>query len=523
MILDIEPTGRALWRERVRLTPERTFLRWSDRTWTYAEFDEEMLRLAGGLQAAGVTRGTRVVVALPNRPEAIRVLLALHHLGSVYVPLMPNTTVSELAFPIGHCEAELVIADEQAAPVILGERDRFPHLRRLISTASSPASIDPGARVERLSEMEGGAPLAPEALAGYDDNALAAILYTSGSTGRPKGVLIGAGSFYSVGQAYADRFEVTAEDIYLLPTPFGHAVGALTSLSATLHTGGSLAMVDRFSPSRFWRDVEQHKATYSVLFPAHLNLLLETAEPAAAAGATSLRLVITHSFVKPFRERFGVELATVWGMTETGALSVGSEPGYSGELGDNYVGTPMLGVELATYDERMRPCPAGRPGEIALRHPHVMQGYLNDEAATRQTLVDGWVRSGDQGTIDEQGRLFFVGRLKNMIKRSGENISAEEVETALLEHPDVSECSVFAVPDRIRTEEVAAVAVRKAGSVLDEQTLRGSCEQRLIRWKLPRYIIIRDEPLPRLGNGKLDRVAMAASIDLGAAWDATGS
>jgi acyl-CoA synthetase (AMP-forming)/AMP-acid ligase II len=199
----------------------------------------------------------------------------------------------------------------------------------------------------------------------------------------------------------------------------------------------------------------------------------------------------------------------------------GDRPGYDGGLGDNYVGVPMKGVEVAVLDDTLQPVAPGADGEIALRHRHVMLGYLNDEEATSATLHDGWVRSGDIGHLDDEGRLFFVGRFKNVIKRSGENVSAEEVETVLAEHPDVAECTVFAVPDPIRTEEVGAVVVRRPGATADPEAQRAACAAKLVRWKLPRYVFLREEPLPRLPNGKLDRVALRASLDLEHAWDAT--
>jgi crotonobetaine/carnitine-CoA ligase len=371
-----------------------------------------------------------------------------------------------------------------------------------------------------LAELAASAPKPAASLRGYDEDSVAAILYTSGSTGRSKGVMMRAGCFASVGDAFAERYGISGDDTYFLPTTLAHAVGCVTALSITLQRGGRLALADRFSPSSFWEQLAAAGGTYSILFPAHLNLLLEADRGTPAAGEHPLRLVITHAYVGRFRERFAVELATVWGMTETGALCVGSEPGYRGELGDNYIGTPMKGVEVAVLDERLQPVPAGEGGEIALRHRHVMLGYLKDPAATAQSLVDGWVRSGDLGRLDEHGRLFFVGRLKNMIKRSGENISAEEVEAALSSHPDVVECTVFAVADRIRTEEVFAAVVRRSGTTADPAVLRSFCAEQLARWKLPRYIAVRDEPLARLPNGKLDRVALRASLDLAAAWDA---
>lgn len=503
----MQQTGRELWQWRVEQTPDRPFVRFGQRDWTYAEFDDDVRRLAGGLGGIGVGPGARVLVAMANAPGTIRVHLALHQLGAAFVPLLPGLTSAELAFPINHSEAKLLIADQAVGEQVRAMRDDCPTLERIVST-------------DELAELAASEAPAHAPLDGYGEDSLAAILYTSGSTGRPKGVMIRAGSFFSVGDAFADRYGITADDTYFLPTTLSHAVGCLTAVSMTMRRGGTLAITDRFSPSSFWTQLAEAGGTYSILFPAQLNLLLESADGAPAASDHSLRLVITHAYIGRFRQRFGVELATVWGMTETGALCVGSEPGYLGEHGDNYVGTPMKDVEVAVLDERLNTLGPAQHGEIALRHRDVMLGYLKDPDATKQTLVNGWVRSGDLGVLDQQGRLFFVGRLKNVIKRSGENISAEEVEAALAEHSDVAECTVFAVPDPIRTEEVYAVVVRRQGALADPVALRTFCGETLVRWKLPRYVMIRDEPLPRLPSGKLDRVALRASLDGVAAWDA---
>jgi len=184
------------------------------------------------------------------------------------------------------------------------------------------------------------------------------------------------------------------------------------------------------------------------------------------------------------------------------------------------VGRAFTGGEVGIFDEDFNRVGPYRYGELCYRHPMAMIGYLNDPGATATTLRDGWVRSGDRGFVDHSGRAYFAGRYKAMIKRSGENVSAEEVEAALMEHPDVVECVVVAVPDRIRTEEVGAIVVRRAGTDADPVALRDAAAQRLIRWKLPRYILVRDEPLPRLGNGKIDRTSAAETIDPAEVWDA---
>ncbi len=518
--VDTFETGRDLWRWRVEATPDRIFLRHLDRTWTFAEFDLERRRLAAGLGAIDVGLGTRVAVGLTNRPEMVAVQFALQELGAVCIPLLQGLTLAELSYPLAHSGATHLVVDGDVAATLLPATGSgaFTRLTRVV--VADEVEAPPGLSVERLGGLAEAEPLVPAPLLGHGRNALSLVLYTSGSTGRPKGVMVGAGSFADVGDAFADIFGLRSDDNFILPMPLAHAIGALTALGIAMHTGCSITLVDRFSPTAFWRQVIAARASTTILFPAHLNLLLEVDDGTPQPGEHPLRLVITHAFLRRFRERFGVPLATVWGMTETGAICTGSEPGYEGELGENYVGTPMRGAEVAVFDETFARLPAGATGEICLRHRAVMLGYLDQPDETAKTLVDGWIRSGDRGTVDEHGRVFFAGRFKNVIKRSGENISAEEVELALDRHPDVSECAVFGVADALRAEEVAAVVVVRPGAALTEITLRDSCRDALVRWKLPRYVVLRAEPLPRLGNGKIDRVGLAERFDPASAWDA---
>src|SRR5215211_3255509 len=200
-----EATGRALWRRRVEETPARPFLANEGRTWTYAEFDRDVRRLAAGLRRLGVGRETRVLVGMGNRPDTVQAQLALHELGAVSVPLLAGLTFSELEYPINHSGARFLLADEGVAPVVLPEVERCPGVERVLLAGGAEAP--PGARAERLEALMAGPGEPPphEPLDGYDDRSPAFILYTSGSTGRPKGVVLGAGSFYSCGDAFAER------------------------------------------------------------------------------------------------------------------------------------------------------------------------------------------------------------------------------------------------------------------------------------------------------------------------------
>ncbi|HEY4098760.1 MAG TPA: AMP-binding protein [Baekduia sp.] len=495
-------TARELWRARVADTPAAPFVVEGGRTLSFAEADGAMLRIAGALRAAGVEAGTRVLVGLPNATRTVLVHAALRELGAVIVPLLPGLRLPELTFQIEHSQATVLVAGDPIASILAPALDEFPGLTRLA-----------------LEDLDGHAPIAPGAeLPGHGPDSPWAILYTSGSTGRPKGVVLPSGAFVNGGACYADRFAIGSDDNLLVATPIAHAVGALTLPSMALRAGCRMTVVDRFSPSRFWDDVAAGGATATILFPAQLNLLLQL-DGGPAAGASTLRLVITHAWVAPFRERFGVELGLCWGMTETGAAGTGTPVGYHGS-GDGCVGTAMRGVQLSIRDDAGRPVPAGTEGALCIRNDHQMLGYLDDAAATASTIVDGWLHSGDRAVLDEQGRLFYRGRLKNMIKRSGENISPEEVEAVLDAHDGVEESLVLGVADALRTEEVVAVVASRAGARVDAEALAAHVGAQLARWKAPRYIRVSPEPLPRLANGKIDRLGVLAALDLDACWDA---
>jgi crotonobetaine/carnitine-CoA ligase len=404
---------------------------------------------------------------------------------------MPGLTFDELAYQARHSEATALIAGEPIASLLLPRLSEFPDITTVIDARALPDAepVDPHRRID------------------LDVLSPWAIFYTSGSSGRPKGVVLPAGALPSGGAAYADRFEVEPEDNFLLATTMAHAVGGLTAPCIALYKGCRLTIVDRFSPSTFWPAVQEYETTVTILFPAHLNLLLETEAGAPTPGSTPMRLMITHAWVEAFRRRFGIELALCWGMTETGAGCTGSLPGYRGPE-DGYVGPAMDGFEIAI-----------KHGEICVRNPYRMLEYLADPQATDATIIDGWIHSGDRGELDADGGLWFQGRIKNMIKRSGENVSPEEIESVLIGHDAVSECLVLGVPDPIRTEEVAAVVVVRAGATVTPEELVEFAAERLARWKAPRYVRLTEAPLPRLGGGKVDRQRARRELDLAAAWD----
>lgn len=496
-------TPRAMLAARVAASPDRVFLRAGGRSVTFGEFELTKRRAARALRELGVAAGERVLIGMENRLEAVMVQHAVTQLGAVSVPLVPGLTAEELMWQCGHSAAATLVADAPAAELLRPRLGELPAVERTLFDVDAALSCEP---------------LEPEPLPD-DPRAPWAVLYTSGSTGRPKGVVLPAGAFAAGGTGYAERFGVRAGDNCLLPTPLAHAVGALTVQSMALHKGNSITVVDRFSPRLFWDQVVTHGVTFVILFPAQLNLLLEIQDSGPARDSTPLRMVLTHAWHQRFRDRFGPELKLCWGMTETGAVSCGSEPGYAGDGPDGYIGAPWPLAEIAAFGDDGRRLASGHVGELRLRHPFVMLGYLDDAEATAATLSDGWIRTGDRGYVDDNGHLVYQGRFKHVIKRSGENIGAEEVEAVLDVFPGVNESMVFGVPDRIRTEEVMAVVAAEPGGELSPAELCAAAGQRLARWKVPRYVLVIEGTLPRLPNGKLDRVGARERYAPEDAWD----
>jgi crotonobetaine/carnitine-CoA ligase len=262
----------------------------------------------------------------------------------------------------------------------------------------------------------------------------------------------------------------------------------------------------------------EHGATLALLFTAQISMLMSLPED-PADRENDLRLSISHVVSPAFTERYGTEILTTFSQTESLGLGVMTPPG-SREFGAGVVGPAMPPeLEIRVVDPDDREVPRGERGEICLRHPHLMLGYHRDPDTTGVTMRGGWLHTGDIGTMDDRGWLTFHGRLKNVIKRMGENIAGEEIEFALMRHPDVEEAVVCGVPDPIRSEEVYAVVHCREGRTPEIPALIAWIGRELSAWKLPRYVRVEPTPFPRLPNGKLDRVQITRDVNAVGAWD----
>jgi crotonobetaine/carnitine-CoA ligase len=473
-----ELTVREAWEAQVRRSPDAPAISAQDGDWTYAEFDAWVNRCANGLAELGAGWGTTVAILLPSSAGFLRLQLAVAKLGGVLVPLIAGSTAAEVAYVADHASVEMLITD--AAGVELARAGGIAPALGVHAELPESSSEPP--------RESGARPMDPMA-----------IMYTSGSTGRPKGVVQPSASLASAGAALRDAFGMGPDDGVLCALPLFHTAATHMAFGSALAAGSTLTLVDRFSRGGFWERARHSRARVTYMFPAQMAILM-TAEPSSLDRAHRLRVCFSHVRNQPFCDRFGIDVCPGWAMTETCGMGTVTRPG-AGDPGPGRIG--VVYPEDAAVEVR--------DGQIWFRHPHAMTAYYRDPEATAAACRAGWVASGDRGAIDPDGVLRFEGRLKNMIKRSGENIAGEEVEFAIMEHPAVEECVVFAVPDEIRTEEVYAIVCVRAGQRVGPDELWNWCRTRLAAFKVPRFLELRETSFPRLANGKTDRSSVIAA------------
>jgi crotonobetaine/carnitine-CoA ligase len=479
---------------------------------TRERFKDGVERFAGYLSER-VGPGDRVVIMLENRAEFMMAWLAVNACGASLVSM--NTSAGE--HDAGH-----VIRDSGAVLAIVGADaeelvSRVSSLQEVVVVAGAePDGLDP--------YVADGAPLRLEDV-DPDPEAITNIYYTSGTTGPPKGCMVDHAYWLRFVDLYIRLYGMAADDRLLCCLQFFYNDPPWLFL-VSLHAGTSLVVMRRFSVSRFWRVVAEHRITRLFALASIPNLLLK-AEPRAEEQEHevdfALHIGIAAQLHGDFVKRWGFPWVEGYGLTETG-LVVAMPLEYGEEMtGSGSIGLPCPEVDIRLVGDDGADVDVDEPGEILIRAPGMMRGYLNRPEATAEAVRDGWLHSGDVGRRDERGFLYFVGRKKDIIRRSGENVAAAEVEDVLRAHPDVLEAAVVPVPDELRGEEVKAYValVEDAGAESrDPRTLIEFCRTRLAKHKVPRYIEYRSE-FPRTPSMRVKKSALLQETEdlTTAAWD----
>jgi len=485
---------------------------------TFAEAAGTVRRLAERYAAAGYGLGHRVGLLLESRPEHMLHKLALNTLGVCCVPVNPDYRPRETAYLVDHARLDLL--------VVLHSR------RPEVDAALEIATHRPPVRELETFAEAGPPPAATPAQAGtIDGETPASILYTSGTTGKPKGCVLSHRYELASGLAYATRGGLATlregRDRIYNPLPLFHVNAAILSFFCVLITGCCQVQSDRFRPTRFWDEVRQTRATVVHYLGVIVQMLM--VQP---AGPQDRDHAVRFGFgagVEPqlhaaFEERFGFPLLELWGMTEMVRAMVDCHA--PRQVGTRAFGRPLpeAGVEAMVVDDHDREVPRNSVGELVIRHSAAtprqdfFSGYLDDPAATEAALRSGWFHTGDLVTQDDGGMLHFVDRRKNIIRRSGENIAAAEVEATLLTHPWVQQAAVMAVPDDIREEEVMACVVLRPGvdqpvPALAAEALFAHCDAGMAYYKAPGWVWFTDH-IPTTGTQKIQKHAIfPADVD----------
>lgn len=484
---------------------------------TYGQFGERALKLASALRKQGIEPGDRVAFLSFNNHQLLEGYYGAPLARAIVMPLNVRLSVQELAPILNHSGAKILLYENDFLPAVEHLRKSCGEIHRWVSLDEKMGPAD--LSYEELLQ-EGVAE--PVDYMDFDENAVAELFYTSGSTGTPKGVMLTHRSLYLHALSVATLLGDSKDLVDLHTIPLFHANGWGRPQASTM-MGSKQIMVRRFEPTTVFRLIQEHRATEMSLVPTMANALLNAPDRKQYDLSSMRKIMLGGAAASPeliarLEEAFGCEILSGYGMTETCPVLTTARAKATVDESDAAVrhrrramaGWPVPGVEVRVVDANLNPLPRdGKSiGEVIARGDHLMAGYFKDPETTQATIENGWIHTGDMATWDEEGYIQIVDRKKEIIISGGENISSIEVEKAIFAHPAVFECAVVAAPDEKWGEVPAAIVVLKPGQTLTQEELLRFLEQSLGRFKLPRIIEFRQEPLPKTGTGKIRKLLL---------------
>jgi crotonobetaine/carnitine-CoA ligase len=497
--------------------PDATAQIGPDGSCTVAQSHDRSLRIAAGLAGLGVGHQEPVALLLDNSLDAVHAWSGAGLGAMVEVPVNTAYKAGFLSHVLNDSGAQLIVCEDLYVERIEQVAGDLTALTTIVIRGDARAAdaLDRSMRVVAFDDLAGHEPLVPPRI---DAGDLMAYMYTSGTTGRSKGVLISHAHAYTYASR-EDQARPVPGDSVLVTLPLFHLAGQWYGVYQALIHRALCVVEPGFSVSRFWPTVREHGITVTVMLGAMAELL-QQAEPRADDADNPLELAIMAplaSDVDRFRARFGVQLAAVYGMSEIGAVLNGPPDTVVG----GECGFPRDGFELRLVDDGGNDVAAGQVGELWVRPEDprlVMRGYHGLPEKTAETLVDGWVHTGDAFRTDDDGRFYFSDRMKDALRRRGENISSFEVERIINEHPDVFESAVVAVPSELTEDEIKAVVVPRPGRGIDLEELTRFLVDRLPYFMVPRYLEVVAE-LPKTPTQKVHKHLLRDRGVSDATWD----
>lgn len=474
--------------------PNDTALIYHDTKITYGELDRTILQYATYLQQKGVKAGDVVALSCYNTPEFIYIYFAIARLGATVVPLNLTLTMEEITYVIHNADTKAMFIHENILAKLqitavqlqasLGLQDVF-----IINpeTSATIAAIDPVEMVE------------------VNPRTISTLLYTSGTTGKPKGAMLSHENLLANTASCNRLLQLNEKDVFMCVLPMFHTFGFTTSVLLPLYAGAAIVIHEAFHPKEIMQSLVQNHVTVFCGVPA-MYVVLAQALRSGKAEFPDLRLAVCGGSAMPvevlnlFNHQYNIPLVEGYGLTE--ASPVVSLNPLDGVKKPGSIGKPLPAVSVRIVDEKRNELAAGQEGELLVQGPNVMQGYYKLEEATKETIIDGWLHTGDIAYMDEEGYIFIVDRKKDMIITRGLNVYPREVEEVLYRHPGVLEAAVIGVPDPVKGEVVKAFVVPKEGETLDRRSVLDFLKPHLANYKMPRFVEIVDT-LPKNAAGKI--------------------
>jgi crotonobetaine/carnitine-CoA ligase len=521
-------------RDRGQQWGDKTFLNWlpTGATMSYSQLDELTLRVGSGLAAAGVEAGSHVGVLMENCPEQLLAILGPARCGFVSVPLNAAAKGQLLAYFLNHADCTALIVEESLLSRFLEASDLLPRVHHVFvvrpdrGEPQQKASPIDAVGEHVMHEFEGlldaTAQLPVDAPAFND---LAMLLFTSGTTGPSKAIMYTHAHFIYWGSDVAFHHEYTPQDIAYVFLPLFHGNALLGSTMGSLMAGASIALTHRFSVSKFWEHIRSSGATVFNGVGAVTNYLWKQVPSPLDLDHQVRRchLAPVPGFAKGFEERFGMTIMSAFGLTDYCLGAAYNTKSRRDKLGS--CGLPRAGIDLRVVDENDFDMAPGEPGEIVMRNNNpwgASLGYYKQPEATAASRRNLWFHTGDRGSIDADGYIWYTDRIKDAIRRRGENISAFEVEEVIRTYPAISDVAVYPVRAETSEDEVAVTVTLKPGAKANfsHESLLEYCSHNLAYFMVPRYVQVAEE-MPMTLSQKVEKYKLRreAESDLSALWD----
>lgn len=482
--------------EGASLHPDKVFLFYGERQFTYRNTADMVSVLAASLHDRGVRPGERVALLCGNRPGFLISWFAINELGAICVPLNTGLVGDGLRYTLTQSETGVLLIEPELLEAKSHDIDALTSQLTIVPITDS-MECDPIRTVARWAVGERTALDSPNS-----------ILYTSGTTGLPKGVVLPHAAYVAAGEDMVHSLALTSDDRIMVFLPLFHANPQMYAVVSVLHVGAAMVLLPKFSASRFFEDAQRYAATGFTYVGTVLSIL-EKQNPTTCRNHSLAWCVGGGAPERVWREiehRFGISVRELYGMTETGGWATMNRTGAT-RFGS--VGRPRESVEVSIRDEQGNPLGANEKGEVVVRaqpSDKFFTGYWNNPEATASTLKNGWLYTGDRGWTDSDGYVYFDGRIKELIRRGGEMIAPTEIEQQLLKHNLVRDCVVVGVADDIMGEEIKALIV--TSGPVDALQLWEFLSDRLPAYMVPRYVGF-VESIPKTETQKIKRHELA--------------